>query len=356
MSTTDLVLEGGGVKGAGLAGAVSVLGESYDFHRVAGTSAGAIVAAFVAAGLEDRLERMMIDTDFAEFLDEGAAGRLLGPLGNGLDVMLREGIYRGRVLHRWLRDTLSAAGVETWGDLRIPGTTSRTPIEHRYRLVVIVSDVSRGRMLRLPWDYESLLGFAPDGMPVADAVRASASIPFFFRPWRLPVDPALTDGRSELVLTDGAMLSNYPIDIFDDRSGHPTIGVKLSGRLQLCAQKWHDADDPLSLARALVATMTNAHDQIYVDQPSVTSRTIFVESGGVRATDFRLEPDVKQCLFDTGANAAHRFLDHWDFDDWRREYMPALTDVVAAPEPRGRSDGKAVEIGAIPARGDAFAV
>ena len=329
MSTTDLVLEGGGVKGAGLAGAVSVLGESYDFHRVAGTSAGAIVAAFVAAGLEDRLERMLIDTDFAEFLDEGAAGRLLGLLGNGLDVMLREGIYRGRVLHRWLADTLADAGVETWGDLRLPGATDRTPIEHRYRLVVIVSDVSRGRMLRLPWDYERLLGFSPDAMPVADAVRASASIPFFFRPWRLPVDPALTDGRSELVLTDGSMLSNYPIDIFDDQPEHPTIGVKLSGRLQLCAQKWHDADDPVSLARALVATMTNAHDQIYVDQPSVTSRTIFVESGGVRATDFRLEPEVKQGLFDSGANAARQFLGTWDFDQWRREYLPALASDVA---------------------------
>ena len=130
-----------------------------------------------------------------------------------------------------------------------PGTTSRTPIEHRYRLVVIVSDVSRGRMLRLPWDYETLLGFAPDAMPVADAVRASASIPFFFRPWRLPVDPALTDGRSELVLTDGAMLSNYPIDIFDDRVGTPHDRSQAVRAAPACAQKWHDADDPLSLAR-----------------------------------------------------------------------------------------------------------
>ena len=50
--TTDLVLEGGGVKGAGpRRRGRSVLAEEYDFHRVAGTSAGAIVAAFVAAGL-----------------------------------------------------------------------------------------------------------------------------------------------------------------------------------------------------------------------------------------------------------------------------------------------------------------
>jgi NTE family protein len=329
MVTSDLVLEGGGVKGAGLAGSVSVLARTYDFHRVAGTSAGAIVAAFVAAGLQDRLESMMIDTDFSDFLDPGAAGRLLGPLGSGLDVMLREGIYRGRVLHRWLTEKLAEAGVVTWGDLRIPGTTSRTPVEHRYRLVVIVSDVTRGRMLRLPWDYERLLGYSPDAMPVADAVRASASIPFFFRPWRLRVDPQLTDGRDELVLTDGGMLSNYPIDIFDDEPDHPTIGVKLSGRLQLCDQKWHDADDPLSLARALVATMTNAHDQMYVDQASVASRTIFVETSGVRSTDFRLSTQAKQQLFANGARSAHQFLDSWDYDAWRRTYGPPLAAGVA---------------------------
>ena len=46
----DLVLEGGGVKGIGLAGAVLALDQAgYRFQRVAGTSAGAIAAAIIAA-------------------------------------------------------------------------------------------------------------------------------------------------------------------------------------------------------------------------------------------------------------------------------------------------------------------
>ena len=46
----DLVLEGGGVKGIGLVGAVLTLHEAgYVFPRVGGTSAGAIVAALIAA-------------------------------------------------------------------------------------------------------------------------------------------------------------------------------------------------------------------------------------------------------------------------------------------------------------------
>jgi NTE family protein len=321
--TTDLVLEGGGVKGAGLAGAVAGVMEEYDVHRVAGTSAGAIVAAFVASGLGARLEEMMIDTDFGEFLDTGLGGRWLGWLGNGLDLMMHEGIYRGEVLHRWVERELANAGVRTWGDLRVDWDPA-TPIEQRYRLVVIVSDVSRGRMLRLPWDFESLLGVDPDLMPVADAVRASASIPFFFRPWRLPVDPRLAGGRKELVITDGGMLSNYPIGLFDDDPVRPTIGVKLSARLGPAHAPWMDPDDPISMVRALVGTMTNAHDQIYVDQPSVASRTIFVDTHEVRSTDFAIDPDTKARLFDNGLRAAANFLVDWDYDEWRREYAGAL--------------------------------
>ena len=50
-SRADLVLEGGGVKGLGTVGAVIRLLEAgYRFPRAAGTSVGALAAAFVAAG------------------------------------------------------------------------------------------------------------------------------------------------------------------------------------------------------------------------------------------------------------------------------------------------------------------
>ena len=101
MNTADLVLEGGGVKGAGLAGAIEALAKQYEFSRVAGTSAGAIVASFVAAGITDDLQKLMTSTNFADFLDEGILGHL-GKLGQGIDVLRRQGIYRGRKLHDWI--------------------------------------------------------------------------------------------------------------------------------------------------------------------------------------------------------------------------------------------------------------
>ena len=47
----DGVFSGGGLKGFALVGAYQVLEEKgYQFQRVAGTSAGAILASFIAAG------------------------------------------------------------------------------------------------------------------------------------------------------------------------------------------------------------------------------------------------------------------------------------------------------------------
>ncbi len=80
----DLVLEGGGVKGIGLVGAVSrLLEQGYEFRRVGGTSAGAIVASLIAAGMPaDRLYRLMYETPYASFRDKGFLDRL-GPVGIG---------------------------------------------------------------------------------------------------------------------------------------------------------------------------------------------------------------------------------------------------------------------------------
>ena len=69
MPNADLVLEGGGVKGSGLVGAITALVERddpYTFARVAGTSAGAIVASMLAAGVQAaEIKKIMDDLDFS---------------------------------------------------------------------------------------------------------------------------------------------------------------------------------------------------------------------------------------------------------------------------------------------------
>src|SRR5256885_16638859 len=85
----DLVLEGGGVKGIGLVGAISVLEErGYRLHRIAGTSAGAIVGALVAAGLRaTELVDVMNGVGYTRFQDAPALSHL-GLPGRALGVLL----------------------------------------------------------------------------------------------------------------------------------------------------------------------------------------------------------------------------------------------------------------------------
>ena len=63
------MLEGGGVKGIGLVGAISVLeAAGYRFERVAGTSAGSIVGALVAAGMTSaEMYDVMTTLDYRKF-------------------------------------------------------------------------------------------------------------------------------------------------------------------------------------------------------------------------------------------------------------------------------------------------
>jgi predicted acylesterase/phospholipase RssA len=68
----DAVFEGGGVKGIGLVGAIAETeARGFRFENVAGTSAGAIVAALVAAGYTAaELKVEMESLDYRRFQDK----------------------------------------------------------------------------------------------------------------------------------------------------------------------------------------------------------------------------------------------------------------------------------------------
>src|ERR1700722_9742430 len=247
----NLVLEGGGVKGIGLVGAISVLEEhGFSFVRVAGTSAGAIVGALVAAGFTStELHELMVSLDYTKFRDASGWEKVV-PLVKGTDLWFHEGIYKGEYFHTWISEQLATKNKHTFADLRTdagPGV----PDNEQYRLVVMASDVSQGQLRRLPWDFEDAR-HPRDGQRIADAVRASMSIPFFFRPFPLNV---YADGPS--VFVDGGMLSNFPVDAFDGPGGAPTavptIGIKLSARQRADVIR-HPVKSDISLAMAMLGT------------------------------------------------------------------------------------------------------
>lgn len=331
----DLVLEGGGVKGIGLAGAVSVLMEhGYSFPRVAGTSAGAIVGALTAAGMPaQRMYDVMKATDYNEFRDTAVIDRI-PLLGKALSVMFQEGVYEGKFFERFLAEQLPDVA-ETFGGLalEVDESSSLQP-EQRYKLVVMASDVSLRRLVRLPWDYPSVYGLDAGTQSVVRAVRASMSIPFFFEPAHLSYQRTVK-GRQEDVqstLVDGGMLSNFPVAIFDRTDGQrprwPTFGIKLSSRPEDVRMP-KAADTPLRLSLAMIATMREFHDGMHIDRPDVRARTIFVDTFGIKATDFDLSPADSDRLFESGRTAAERFLADWDFEEYLAQFRGATPDSSA---------------------------
>jgi NTE family protein len=146
----DIVLEGGGVKGIGLVGALSVLEEhGYRFNRIAGTSAGAIVGSLVAAGMDaGQLRDVMAGVDYLKFRDEGFLDRF-GPLGKALSVLRNKGVYEGQYLATWLDKHLEKQNCDTFGKPPIKDPDVSLPEQQRYRLVVMASDVSSGAGLHV---------------------------------------------------------------------------------------------------------------------------------------------------------------------------------------------------------------
>lgn len=303
----DLVLEGGGVKGLGLVGAYTEIQKAgYQVRRVAGTSAGAIIGSLIAAGMPvETMLAAMKEVDYTKFRDESFIDKL-GVAGKSASLLFEKGIYEGKYLRDWLAEQLERLGVRTFADLKIDEPWVKdAPVSQRYKLVVVASDISGGRLARLPWDYERY-GLDPDTQLVADAVRASMSIPFFYEPVQL-------DGKT---LVDGGMLSNFPINLFDNTPDWPTFGVKLSAKpdANLVANPIHSTFD---LAKALLATMINAHDQMHVDDPCTEARTMFVETFKIKATDFDITTEEQARLYESGQDAAKKFLTTWDFANWR---------------------------------------
>lgn len=319
----DLVFEGGGVKGIGLAGAYAALEQrGYRPKSVAGTSAGAITAALVAVGYSSaELDEILLALPFADFKDEGRLDRL--PLGKLASVLLERGIYEGDYLERWMTELLEAKGITRFGQLvndeaEDPGS--------RYRLRVIASDLTHRRMLVLPNDADHL-GIDPDDLEIARAVRMSMSIPIFFEP------VVHESGGEEHVIVDGGLLSNFPVHLFDRKGAEPrwpTFGLRLVepepskpiGHRLPGEEHGIERGSLLDFLKSIASTAMEAHDRMYMEQATY-ARTIPIPTLGVGTTEFEITPNRRDALYEAGRKAASDFLDAWDFDAYVAEFRSA---------------------------------
>jgi NTE family protein len=324
--SVDLVLSGGGVKFIGLVGAiVALMDAGYSVVRVSGVSGGSVVGAILAAASQgDRLtgqeiKELALSAPLSKWRDAGP----VPVVSSAWDVLRGNGLYRGDVAHEWIRGELKNLGVTTFGDLAIDDDFLLK--ERRYRLAVAVADLTTSQLVRLPWDYRRVYGLDPAEQLVADAVRASMAIPFFYRPVTLTSAQGLTS-----TLVDGGVLSTFPIDSFDRPDGKtprwPTIGITVIPTLTGGIHKVVPALRPLrflgppSLLESLITTMLVGHDQTYLNLPWVRARAIQVPTNDVGILDFGISKGRLEALYDKGYETAREFLSTWDWPAYLKRF------------------------------------
>ncbi|MBA4494956.1 patatin-like phospholipase family protein [Paenactinomyces guangxiensis] len=294
----DAVFEGGGVKGIGLVGALCVAEEKgYRWKKVAGSSAGSIIAALLAAGYTAKeMYEMLIQQNFLDFIVPAWYDKF-PYLGPAIRLWIKKGMYSGLPLERWIEGLLQAKGVRTFADLK-------GDVELR----IIASDISRGQLLVLPYDLEGY-GYNPEQLPVARVVRMSCSIPFFFDPVKIIHRPSKTLSY----IVDGGVLSNFPVWLFDQENPRwPTFGFRFISRSE---QQVHQIHGPLSMFLSILYTMMDAHDNRDITEQDQV-RTIRVPTLDVKLTDFSISLEKRKQLFQSGVKAADEFFDKWTFDDY----------------------------------------
>jgi NTE family protein len=323
----DGVFKGGGVKGLALAGALAGCAEHPTkpirrWKSVAGASAGAIIAGYLAIGKD--------------------ANDMLAAIGNIPYPKLQDFPYGQKVLG--IAELIAGShgmakgdAFLTWFDRELGGAT----FEHLsdgdgdFRLRMIAVDTTKHRLLVLPKDLAdyrepgAAANIDPARFSVAHAARMSMSIPYFFEPVKLVhVDPK-TGQTTDCEIVDGGTLSNFPVWLFDvdPRTAgrpptRPTIGFNLTGgrgvgggiRSVVSHLPW-----VVRFGVSIFDTAEEAWDERFASH-STRTRTIAVDADGVGTTDFTLSQEQRDLLIANGRAAAKRFLDDFDLAAYENTY------------------------------------
>ncbi|MGH8127948.1 MAG: patatin-like phospholipase family protein [Gammaproteobacteria bacterium] len=309
----NLVFEGGGIKSIAYVGAIGVLKEKKimrDIRRVAGTSAGAIVATLLALGAgAAQIQEILHATDFTSFEDAN-----FGLVRNAWRLLHRYGWYKGDTFSAWAKKQIAALG----GDAELTFKTlaaraNETPEKYR-ELYMIGTDLSAQKAVVYSAEQ------TPD-TPIWEALRISMSLPLLFA--------SVTENHD--VWVDGGLSWNYPIDLFDRARYMPgvsgeseaplynpaTLGFRVDSRAEIEAERTHfglaptKVDDLVSYLKALVGFAIDMANHAHLKETD-WHRTVFIDSLGVSTTDFGIDEKQRLALIASGQRGAENYLEWFD--------------------------------------------
>lgn len=329
----NLVFEGGGVKGIAYVGAMEELDGRgiYDqIERVGGTSAGAINAILVGLNYSiSDTKDVLWKLNFNNFLDDS-----WGIVRNTDRLVESFGWYKGDFFRNWIGGVIkdkTGNSESTFADIEKAKDKKEKGFKSLY---FMGTNLSTG--------FSEV--FSAENTPhvcVADAVRISMSIPLFF---------ACKRSIRGDVYVDGGVLDNYPVKLFDrekyvsdpnnksdpayysrineeltglDRQvssyvyNKETLGFRLDTKEEISVFRDHSEpvhnkiNDFFDYASALIETIMDAQDSSHLHSDD-WQRTIYIDTLGVKTTEFDLSDQRKMDLVESGRNGVRIFFDWFD--------------------------------------------
>lgn len=298
----DGVFEGGGVKAIGFVGAICKIEEAgFTWKRLAGTSAGAIIASLLAVGYTGKeLKEIIQEIDYLSFTD-GKTIKQISLLKNTFNLLIKNGFYSGDKIESFLNNLFEKKGKTKFKNI-CSGNDCK--------LKVIVSDITRKKAVIFPDDLREY-NINAEEFSIARAVRMSISLPYYFQPVALNYKDNLD------YMVDGGIFSNFPVWIFDVDGipRWPTIGFKLvdSGPDKI---KNHSL---LTFTKDLLESIIYTSDETYITNKDKV-RTINIPTLGVKTTEFSINKEKCKELYLSGYTAAENFLREWNFNEYIRNF------------------------------------
>lgn len=291
---TNLAIEGGGVKGIAFVGALVALQEKGilpNIKNVAGTSAGALVATLFSLGysIED-MQQLMRGLHFKKFAEGNNPFRLFTSYG----------LHSGDYILNFVHDVIATSGK----GLSKNATFLDFKMANCLNLYVFATDVNR----HLAVEFSAV---TTPNVSVAEAVRASMSIPIYFKAWKF--SKSIPDDH---VYVDGGMLYNYPLTFFDNERfnslendvNYETIGLRFKAGAPVRCRKKLSFNTPFHYIRHLIDTLLQTQNIDYSYDSHQVKRSVIIDSLGISPTDFSLNTEDMNNLVASGKKCMEEFI------------------------------------------------
>jgi len=222
-------------------------------------------------------------------------------------------------------------------------------------IAIVSSDITNAIKAEFPGMHKMYWGENYNISP-AKYVRASMSIPGFFKPFKIEYDPSqiavmecewrnllninkrFQDNDQYAYLVDGGVLSNFPVNIFYNANTplpyKPTIGVKLEFEDDARSR---NIDNHVKFAGSIVNTMRFFYDRDFISKHNNFKKTVrSIDTGEIHWLNFDMSDEQKIELFFRGALTAAIFLLGELPQDERAGYKRELVTMGSAIKFRGQ--------------------